>query len=604
MAYTTFYVGPGGSDAANGLSWANRFLTLNGCEDEPVVARSNVYVGPGTYRETLAVDVSGGNSYTTGTISATQGDATITGSGTSWAANLLADDWFQVAVVASGTDGITDGTNAWITSAAGNFQANMDGMTIRITGKNAAILTYVSATKVTLADTAGTAVIPTAGDPLVYNVGPEPPYQIASVTDDTHLELTEPWSGPTLTGLAYETWGAINYIGDVTGAHTDGVGGVVRITGSDDDLSATRANCITQINKNYRTMRGFTVDTATGILVALVTSCSNTIIEDCSFWPTGTQQLSLGGTGTKNTVRRCIFARQTSGQTHLAILHSDTTANSAILLENCLWLIGGATAIPVSRVGGILLKNCYIKSTGGVAVSFALAAGQAITIQNSVFQGCVTAISAQAVGEILEDYNAFTGNSTARSSCTTGAHSNTYPRHWAPDMLLLGNVLPYMGYRELPISPLSAIAGFNEAGHDFYGMLRPTTSSKRSWGAVQYQPVVRNTTTKRTGASSLELTDAGRTQIFVPTTNTSTTVSIYTYRGSGYTGTLPQLIIKQPGQADRVTTDTGSAETWNELTDTFTPAAAPSYIVIELVSNNTAAAGATVYALFDDLVVS
>ena len=40
----TLYVGPGGNDTNNGLSWANRRLTLNGIEDKPVVAGDTVYV--------------------------------------------------------------------------------------------------------------------------------------------------------------------------------------------------------------------------------------------------------------------------------------------------------------------------------------------------------------------------------------------------------------------------------------------------------------------------------------------------------------------------------------------------------------------------------
>ena len=56
---TTYYVGSGGSDAADGLSWANRKLTLNGAEDVSVAAGDTVYVGPGVYRHTLTVDVSG-----------------------------------------------------------------------------------------------------------------------------------------------------------------------------------------------------------------------------------------------------------------------------------------------------------------------------------------------------------------------------------------------------------------------------------------------------------------------------------------------------------------------------------------------------------------
>ena len=56
---TVRYVGKGGSDSNDGLSWANRKLTLNGVEDTPVVAGDTIYVGPGTYRELLTVDVDG-----------------------------------------------------------------------------------------------------------------------------------------------------------------------------------------------------------------------------------------------------------------------------------------------------------------------------------------------------------------------------------------------------------------------------------------------------------------------------------------------------------------------------------------------------------------
>ncbi len=56
----TYYVGSGGNDGNSGATWALRKLTLNGAEDIPVAADDTVYVGPGTYRESLAVDVNGG----------------------------------------------------------------------------------------------------------------------------------------------------------------------------------------------------------------------------------------------------------------------------------------------------------------------------------------------------------------------------------------------------------------------------------------------------------------------------------------------------------------------------------------------------------------
>ena len=56
---TDRYVGIGGNDGSDGLSWANRKLTLTGAEDTPVEASDTVYVGPGTYRENLTLDVDG-----------------------------------------------------------------------------------------------------------------------------------------------------------------------------------------------------------------------------------------------------------------------------------------------------------------------------------------------------------------------------------------------------------------------------------------------------------------------------------------------------------------------------------------------------------------
>src|SRR3989304_345197 len=110
---TIYYVGPGGNDANNGLSWANRKLTLNGAEDVPVAAGDTVYVGPGVYREGLVLDVDG---------------------------------------------------------SVGNI---------------------------------------------------------------------------------------ITYIADVTGQETGGGGGIVRITGRDNDQTATRANAISGVGRDYRTLRGF-----------------------------------------------------------------------------------------------------------------------------------------------------------------------------------------------------------------------------------------------------------------------------------------------------------------------------------------------------------
>src|SRR3990172_3186926 len=75
----------------------------------------------------------------------------------------------------------------------------------------------------------------------------------------------------------------ITYIGDYSGANTDGIGGVVRITGSDNDQSATRTNCITATAKAYRTFNGFLLDTTVGRIVTLPTSSDHFIFQNCNF---------------------------------------------------------------------------------------------------------------------------------------------------------------------------------------------------------------------------------------------------------------------------------------------------------------------------------
>jgi hypothetical protein len=136
-------------------------------------------------------------------------------------------------------------------------------------------------------------------------------------------------------------------------------------------------------------------------------------------------------------------------------------------------------------------------------------------------------------------------------------------------------------------------------------MTRPSTSSKKSWGAVQGTQVVRETTIVDGGSgASLKLPDAGE-QFFmrIPITNSSTTISLKVYREANYAGTNPQMIIRQSGQSDRTTTDAGASGQFNTLSDTFTPAALPQYVDVFVRSSNTATSG-SFSTFWDTLSVS
>src|SRR3990172_3301306 len=237
---TTRYVGPGGSDANSGLTWALRKLTLNGVEDTPVVAGDTVYVGPGTYRELLTVDVSG-----------------------------------------------------------------------------------------------------TAGNPITY-------------------------------------------IGDYSGVNTDGVGGVVRITGSDNDQTAIRGNCISAVAKNYRSFTGFLFDTTSGVMITSTSGGTNWTFDQCCFTPGANDNINLFGAGGGHTIQNCIFRTHASFRS-MWIWHSSVFDNASDLIQNCVFLTYGS-AVSDSRVGGVTVKNSSFLGRGaGVLIPAALTVGQTITVNNFLF---------------------------------------------------------------------------------------------------------------------------------------------------------------------------------------------------------------------------
>ena len=464
---TDYFVGKGGNDGNTGLSWTQRFLTLNAAEDEPVVANDTVYVGPGVYREQLTVDVSG-----------------------------------------------------------------------------------------------------SSGNPITY-------------------------------------------IGDVSGENTDGVGGIVRITGSDDDQSGTRANCIYSNEKTHRTFRGFALDMAEDAQIKATTGCNGWIIEDC-FLGTNSNSVDNGILMTPLAddliiIRRCVCI--TTNNVILINAASDISLNASSIIENCLLLAGSHISqicVYILDTDNLTIKNCTIMGGYYGIRASSLATSQSITVENCSIQNTRYALHASVLGEIVEDYNSVPlSNNSPRTNVNTGINSNTYPVLFEPPVLLDTFAQFPWKFGELSEwSQLTRIAGSNESSDDLYGTPRPTTSSKKSWGAIQYKPVERETgTTYDSSAASIKLADAGRHQIFVPVTAVSTTITVRAYREADYTGTLPQMVIRQPGQSAFTTVDVGSVSTWNLLSDTFTPDSGTNYVIVELVTNNTAISGS--YAVFfDSLSVS
>jgi hypothetical protein len=454
---TTYYVGTGGNNGSNGLSWANRKLTLNGAEDIPLVAGDTVYVGPGVYRELLTLDVSG-----------------------------------------------------------------------------------------------------SSGNPITY-------------------------------------------IGDVSGINTDGIGGTVRVTGTDNEQTKARAACVTGTSRSFRTFRGFSFDSTSGINFTCPTASTDYIVEYCSFH--GSDNTAMQFTGPTNiSVKNClIFGCVGPG---IIFTSTGTTNDKNCIVENCIFIQGNQVGVQSVRVGGVFVySSLFIGCSVGARVNTALAAGQVMTVNGCNFYACPTGVSATVTGELVENYNNFNCCGTLRTNVSVGANSLAYPFVFDMPFQLAGYKMPWFPGELSEWSLLSALTHPVPSSVDFFGTTRTTTSNKTTWGAIQYQKLARETGTVLAGSVSLALNDASRLQFVVPTTAVSTTISVKVRREADYTGTLPQMIIKQPGQSDRTTTAAAAVNTTETLTDTFTPSALTDFVVVELVSHNTAAA-TNFKVFFDDLDVT
>jgi hypothetical protein len=212
---------------------------------------------------------------------------------------------------------------------------------------------------------------------------------------------------------------------------------------------------------------------------------------------------------------------------------------------------------------------------------------------------------ATTTAEFVENYNCLFGNGGNYSNVTPGANTLTYPPIFTVPLLKAGHRLPAHELGELNAkwSQIGRIAGTSMSTDDLFGMTRPTTDSKKSLGAIQATGAIKEITVVDGQGASLKLPDAGQQFLMrAPIPNSQITVGMKVYRETTYSGSNPAMLIRQPGQSDRITTDTGNAINWNQLQDTFTPASSPPYIDIFAVSQNVATISG--YAYFDTVTIT
>jgi len=366
----------------------------------------------------------------------------------------------------------------------------------------------------------------------------------------------------------------ITYIADETGEHTDGVGGPVRITGSDNDQTTARANCIAANARDYRIFRGFDFDFTSSHNISL-TNVDHWWIEDCTFQAKARSIFSTG-TSTDINISRCFFLI-CPGDFGVYFFNGATVDDAGHDIENCIFIaLHTGTSIRTDRVGGITVRNCTC--LGGndiVRVGIALSVGQTVTVNNCIFHSANVALRATVLGEIVEDYNTFYANSTDRTNVAVGANSVTYPPLFRMPLLHAGHSqmsgfrLPWWFGELSRWSQVRERTGSNEADEDFFGIRRPFThggpiGSLCSWGAVQHFDVLRSDAQAYEGSLSALVREGDSAWMFVPGVSAvSTTISVRSYRTAGYgSHRNPTMTIKQSGRADRVTIAGGAAGAW------------------------------------------
>lgn len=395
--------------------------------------------------------------------------------------------------------------------------------------------------------------------------------------------------------------------GDVTGKDTDGVGGQVMVTtiGSNYPTVGTLINATTI---GWRTFKGIHFTGMAGnseqrksfATWALYGSWE---FYDCTFDAHVSLICSSSDFGFK--FARCIFRGQRYGlQTQW--FKGSGAVTYPVVVENCYFeATEGYTYSSYlfnhAGISGLKVKNCTFD--GGLYGAYIN--GQTAEVSNCHFKRVVYGIYGSVSYPVYETYNTFTDVQSA-ITYTYGGTSSEYD---GTDLQILQNIgygfrLPRtFGFHEEMFSYMqNAGASLDLDYFDLYGVPIPATASKRTRGAIQWDPCVIEKTITYDGSPAMRLKDYGVTQLIVPCSAVQMRVAVRAYVGPNYGGTVPRLNIKQPGQSERNTEFASDKEQWMQAIDVFTPAAVPGYFIVELQSRNTAPSG-DYYVIFDDLEV-
>jgi hypothetical protein len=298
----------------------------------------------------------------------------------------------------------------------------------------------------------------------------------------------------TLTlGVAGSAGNTIEYRGDPYGL-VFGTPGVVRLTGSDNDQTATRSSCITAgSGKNYRIFQNIALDMVSGNLID-VTAATNWIIASMFLSASASKGISLYGACTTPLIRDCFFTGLKASPIYLT--GASAVDNTAAIIQRCLidGSAGGQPGIGIDYWGGVSIKDTMIlNSYTGVRCVHSPSGGQVNNVNNCVISGCAEGIKGILSTDITDDYNSVSYCTTPYTVIVAGAHSNAYPplfdSRWFWNLRLAGagpnNVAQVVSPFDLSsYSPLLNLAGSGARATDMRGTA--VQGAQLEWGALEY----------------------------------------------------------------------------------------------------------------------
>lgn len=293
-------------------------------------------------------------------------------------------------------------------------------------------------------------------------------------------------------GTSGSAGNVISLIGDYTGANTSGTKGVVRITGSNDDLTGTRLQCIVISSKNYITITGFICDGAANENIGITTGTYITV-DGCFVDANGVNNyvgIWVQGASNNITISRCYIKSGERG-VGLDFRHSANVDNAANVVKNCIFsgAIETFACLNVQKVGGITVSNCsFSHGLYGVRITTAVTAGQTVTVNNCLFRSQNVALFAVANdGTLVENYNNITDVGAARTNVTAGANSvarmSLFDTRWFFEMVNGGRlVTPF------DLASYSTLVEYNSGTGAPATDLRGASvvGTYREWGALEY----------------------------------------------------------------------------------------------------------------------